>query len=191
MVAAGVLLACLGGLGAGAAWSQATEASQVVVMARAVERGEVVEVADLATTTIGSAPGVTTLSADRLAAVIGKQALTDLPAGSLLGAGSVGDPAPSDGAVLGLRLAAGRLPQQAMPAGTAVLIVPVPSSQAGQQDTTEPAGPPVEATVVTAPQPLQDGASWVVDVQVAEASAVAVAGLAASDRVVLVKKPRS
>ncbi len=174
----------------GTAWSQSTESNSVVVMVRDVARGEVIEAGDLASSTIGQAPGVKTIPASQINDLVGKQALTDLPAGSLVGPGSAGQPESEDAAVVGLRLGAGRLPQEAMPAGTRVLLVPVASGKAGASGD-EPAGEPIEAVVVTAPSELQDGTSWVVDVQVDEGDAVRVAQLAAADQLVLLKRPRS
>lgn len=183
LVAAGLLLACLGGLGGAMAYQQASHANQVVVMQRAVPRGELVSTADLAVVTIGPAPGVHTVGAEQLPSLVGKQALVDLPAGSLVGADAVGDARlPEGSSQLGLKLAAGRVPVEQMPAGTPVQLVEVTS------DKQESSALLVEASIITAPRLLPDGSSQVLDVAVPEAQAQRVADLAARDLLVVVRR---
>ncbi|MEL4504772.1 SAF domain-containing protein [Luteococcus sp. H138] len=183
LVAAGLLLACLGGLGGAMAYQEASHANQVVVMQRSVPRGEVVHATDLAVVTIGPAPGVHTVDAEQLPSLVGKQALVDLAAGSLVGAGSVGEPKlPAGSAQLGLKLAAGRVPVETMPAGTPIQLVEVTS------DKHESSALVVDASVVTAPRTLPDGSSQTLDVAVPEAQASRVADLSARDLLVVVRK---
>lgn len=185
LVAIGVLLAVLGGLGAGAAWSQASHATTVVVAARAVPRGQVITASDLTTATVGSLPGISTIPGDQLANLIGQQALVELPAGAMVARGSIGAPQTKAGtAQLGLRVTAGRLPTHPIPVGATVLLVPVPTT-GNQAPVTDK---PIEATVVSAPEAMSDGVSWVLDVEVPESQAVVVARLAAAEQVVVVRK---
>lgn len=183
LVAAGVLLACLGGLGGALAWQQASHANQVVVATRSVPRGATIGAGDLAVVTIGPAPGVHTVPASRMTSLVGQQALADLPAGSLVGQESVGhaDLAPGT-AQLGLKLGAGRVPNQAMPPGTPVQLVEV----TGERGTSGQLV--VEARLVTAPQSLPDGGSRLVDVAVPQAQAQRLADLAAHDLLVVVRQ---
>ena len=60
------------------AFQEATHANQVVVVQRAVPRGEVIDAGDLAVVTIGSAPGVSTVPAGDLPGMVGRTALVDL-----------------------------------------------------------------------------------------------------------------
>lgn len=170
------------------AYQQAGQSHAVIVVQQPVARGEVIAADDLGVTSIGSAPGVSTVSSDRLAELVGQQALVDLPQGSVLGASSVGTVTlPAGQAQLGLKLGAGRLPGGELPAGTRVLLVSVPSGNA-----TQPTGGEtrvqLDAQVVNAPQLLPDGQSWTLDVAVPESAAADVAVLAATDRVVVVRK---
>lgn len=183
LAAAGVLLACLGGLGGAMAYQQTTHANQVVVVSRTVPRGEVVQTTDLSVVTIGAAPGVRTIPGDQLGELIGKQALVDLPAGSLVGSGSVGTPVLEPGqAQVGLKLLAGRAPAQDLPAGTRVQVVQVSDGKQASK------GLVVDAEVVTAPHTLADGSSELLDVAVPASVAAEVADLAARDLVVVIRK---
>lgn len=183
LVAAGVLLACLGGLGGAMAYQQASHANQVVVVSRTVPRGATIGSGDLSVVTIGPAPGVHTVDGRELTTLVGQQALNDLPAGSLLGRESVGRAQLAEGsAQLGLKLGAGRVPNQAMPPGTPVQLVEVSGDQAGGSQLV------VEATLVTAPQTLPDGSSKLVDVAVPSAQAQRLADLAAHDLLVVVRR---
>lgn len=187
-MAAGVMLACLGGLGGAMLFQQATHANQVVVVQRSVARGDVVRASDLGVVTIGTAPGVRTLPAEALDELVGQQALVDLPQGSLVGDGLVGTSSVPEGhAVLGLKLAAGRVPVQPLPAGTQVQLVQVGEAKGGAAPQEQLV---VLAQVVTAPREMADGSSQLLDVAVPGAAAQQVADLAARDLLVLVRKAK-
>lgn len=179
------------------AFTQLNDTTSVVAMSRAVARGEKVTQADLTVITIGAVPGIKTIPSTGLSALVGQTALVDLPANSLVGPGMVGQAAvPVGTSQLGLKLEAGRLPVAALPPGTKVLLVEVDATGAagaaaaangsgtgtqGQAARTFP------ATVTTAPVALPDGASWVMDINLADAQAPEVAALAASGRLVVVR----
>ncbi|MFB9618582.1 SAF domain-containing protein [Brooklawnia cerclae] len=184
LIVIGILCACLGSLGMAWAWSTAQDSRTVVVVAHSVSRGQQIGPGDLTTTTLGAGAGLATLSSERADELIGRYALVDMPAGSLVGPDSIGDRVVPQGAAhVGLRLQAGRLPNRPLPSGTPVLLVEVP----GPSDQQTAPGIEVEAVVVSAPQALADGQTWVVDVQVDDASAATVAALAAVDRLALVR----
>lgn len=184
-IAAGVLAICLGGLGATLLWNEAVTSQQVLRVNAAVARGEVIEARDLGPVTVGSLPGVSVVPADQLDDLVGKQALVDLPAGSLVPAGGIGVAELAPGTVrLGLSLPAGRLPGSAMVPGEQVLLIPVPGPDQAEAEMSES---PVTATLVTPPTTAPDGAARLVDVTVAAADADVVARLAATDRLVLAR----
>ena len=189
LVIIGVLCAVLGALGVTAAFTRANETHTVVAMVRDVPRGVVVGQADLTTVTIGSVQGVSTVPADQAGSLIGKTALVDLPAGSLVGAGSVGNPVIGAGTShLGLKLPAGRLPGTSMPPGTMVSLVAVSSAAEGAAGaTSSTTGQTFAATVVSMPRELPDGTNWVLDISVKSAEAAVIAELAASGRLVLAR----
>jgi len=189
-IAAGLLAICLGALGAVLLFTEAVSSRSVVMVATNVSRGEQVEAADLSTVTIGSAPGIRTVPADQLTALVGRRATVDLVAGSLLPDGVIGDVTLRSGyAQLGLKLAPGRLPLDPLPPGTAVQLVAVATSGAGAEASDRLTGQAYDAYVVRAPELGPDGQSYLLDVQVEAAPAVTVAQLAAADRLVLIRKP--
>ena len=189
LVIIGVLCAVLGALAVTAAFSQANDTRSVVAVARTVPRGVIIGPGDLTTVTVGSVPGVSTIAAQQIDALLGQTALVDLPQGSLVGAGSIGSPTLQPGtAHLGLKLAAGRLPTVAMVPGTKVTLVAVSSAAEGAAGTTtSTTGASFQATVVSLPRELPDGTNWVLDVSVASSESAAIAELAASGRLVLAR----
>ncbi|MDO5498132.1 MAG: flagellar biosynthesis protein FlgA [Propionibacteriaceae bacterium] len=187
-IAAGVLAICLGGLGAAVLWAEAAGSTEVLVMTRSVARGEVVETADVRIARVGQLDGVSRIDGDELHLIAGRTALVDLAEGALVPAGGVGEAALDGGGVqLGLRLDPGRIPLDQLPAGTPVLLVGLDDPR-GAPDA--PARPPrpFRGTVLTPPQTGPDGVARLLDVRVDAAEAAAVAELAATDRIVLVKE---
>lgn len=187
LIVIGVLCACLGALGMGWAWHGAQRTQPVILVNRDITRGEKIKAGDLKTTTIGPAPEVQTVPADRLESLIGQYAQVDLRVGALLSPAAVGpELLPAGNAQVGLLLAAGRLPSQSLRSGDQVLLVAIPAPGSGEP----PAGPPrrFNAAVASPPQALSDGQRWLVDVELAEDQAVEVAALAAAERIALVRK---
>ncbi len=185
LIIVGVLCVCIGALASAWAWNQAQEPQPVLVLAKDVARGGQIEASDLTTTDVGRATGVAVVPAESAASLIGQYAQTDLPAGSLVGPNSIGAQAVAPGQThIGLKLAAGRLPSQTMPPGTRVLLVAVP----GPMDDDHGPGAQFEAVLVTAPQGNADGSNFLVDVEVDESVAAAIAALAAQDRLTMVRK---
>lgn len=182
LIAIGVLCACLGGLGAAFLYSNAAHSQTVVLMAQAVQRGDIIERSDLTTVTIGSVPGVATVAVEGLDALVGQSALVDLPRGSLPAPASVGTPIVPPGTVqVGLKLTVGRVPTGTVPAGSKVLLIEV------EENKTTP-GRTFPATLIGSPYPLGDAQTYAVDVRVSSEAASQVAVLAARDRIVLVRE---
>jgi hypothetical protein len=195
LIVAGLLCAVLGALGGAFAWTQASRAQSVLVMARDVARGEQLRSGDVGVVSISVAEGVSTLPASELDRLIGGHAKVDLPAGSLLGAGSVGAlPITPGTARVGLRLPAGRVPTSPMPAGTRISVVEVAEKSetqaSGTQRDAEKAPRSTDAVVVRAPVRAEDRTSWLLDVEVNADQAPRLADLASRDRVaVIVRGP--
>lgn len=184
LLAVWLVAICLSGLGAAFLYTTLASSHQVLSLTRTIYRGEVVQAADLTTLTLHDTPGLSVVDASRISEVVGRTALVDMPSGTLLASGSVGAADVPAGTVrIGLRLAAGRLPVSALPAGTPVLLIAV--SAANGQAVTGQAS--VEATVATAPVVQTDG-STLLDVTVPAAEAERVARLAAADQVALVRQ---
>ncbi|MDO4784372.1 MAG: SAF domain-containing protein [Propionibacteriaceae bacterium] len=180
LIALGVLTACLGALGVAYLYSATTSSQQVLVMASEVARGTVVQPGDLTVVTIGSAQGITVTDAGALDSVVGQTALVDLPKGSLLTPTSVGSPTlPAGTARVGLKLTVGRFPVGDLPSGAKVTLV-----RTG--DGSDKAS--YSAETLTPAKDLGDGQTFLVDVQVAEGDAPAVARLAAEEALALVRR---
>ncbi len=184
----GLLAMCLGGLGAAYLYSQASSSTPVLVATRTVARGEVIKDTDLRVAEIGGGASVTAVDAARIREVVGQVAILDLAEGSLVTPGSYGQVTVRSGtSQLGLRLAPGRIPIRDMPAGTPVRIIGVPA----KTDASAAAADAfvTTAVVVTAPRATADGTAIVLDIELASDKAVAVAQLAAADRIVLTREP--
>ncbi|HOB04044.1 MAG TPA: SAF domain-containing protein [Propionibacteriaceae bacterium] len=187
LVLVGLLIMCLGGLGAAVLYASVTTSRPVLVANRTVVRGETIKESDLRITELGGAR-VAAVDANRLREVVGKVALLDIGEGSVLTPASYGQVSVNAGtSQLGLRLAPGRVPVRDMPAGTPVRIIGVPAKTdqaAAASDAFVTA-----ATVVTSPQATPDGAAVMLDVEVPADKAVILAQLAAADRLVVVREP--
>lgn len=177
LIALGVLLVVLGGLGAAALYTMNANHESVIVMATDVRRGEVVEASDLAVVEVPDTLSVPRLSATELESLVGQRALSDLPSGSFPLHRHVGEnPLPDGEALVGLRLTLGRLPSSDLPAGTKVRVVGL----------TEGSEQAVDATTVSLPAPLDDPNTFALDIRVTDTDADAVARLAAGDLVAVV-----
>lgn len=185
-LAAGILAVALGGLGSAFGFVTIADTQPVLKVNRTIYRGELIGAQDISVVTIGRGSDVAAIPGDRLNQIVGKNAVTDLPQGSLLVEGAVGqvDLAPGMARV-GLKLAPGRLPSTGMPAGTKVLVVAVSPPNAQASEETLPASVP--ATLTAAPVTAPDG-SLIVDVNLAANVAEVVARLAAADQVALVRQ---
>ncbi len=185
-VAALVLLGGLLLLYAVPLYSQHTS---VVVMARDVKVGATLTAADVATADVSVGDQVAVVHPQD--GVLGKTALSDLPAGSLLSPRLVGDaPTLANGQnLVPVRLKLGQRPELGLSAGQAVLAVPAPA------DPNSPGGAklvqvqPIGATVVSSGQPDPATGDVVVDLRVPQADAVGLARAAATGSVTLVLLP--
>ncbi|MGL5405964.1 MAG: SAF domain-containing protein [Propionibacteriaceae bacterium] len=184
-IAVGVAAICLGGLGSAGLWVQAASSSQVVQLAHDLHRGEVVDADDFVAVTIGRVPQGATVPANQIATLVGRTALADLPTGSLLAPGAVGETSlTKDQIVVGLRLEAGRVPAQTLYSGTNVVLVGV-----------APAGQPADkaesktiAAIVSTASALQPDGEITLDVVVSRNDAVQTTKLAAANQLAVVKE---
>ncbi len=185
-VAALVLLGGLLLLYAVPLYSQHTS---VVVMARDVKVGATLTAADVATADVSVGDQVAVVHPQD--GVLGKTALSDLPAGSLLSPRLVGDaPTLANGQnLVPVRLKLGQRPEQGLSAGQAVLAVPAPA------DPNSPGGAKlvqvqsIGAIVVSSGQPDPATGDVVVDLRIPQADAVGLARAAATGSVTLVLLP--
>ncbi len=192
-LAAGIVAICLGGLGSAWVFSSLTASQPVLQVTRTLYRGELIQPSDLAVIPVGAALDVPTVSEGRLADVVGRSVVSDVPKGSLLVDGSWGEPGvPAGRSRVGVRLSSGRYPASDVRPGTSVLVValPPPAAAVGAGTGADELPDSVRATLVSAPAAQADG-SAAFDLDVPAEDAETVARLAASDRVVLVQvEPR-
>lgn len=176
LVAAGVLAVVLGALGFAFLWNSSHDHRAVVSVTDDVARGTVLATEHLEVVQVPRGFANDALAGEELEALVGQSALTDLPRGSFPLVSHVGDdPLPDGEALVGLRLTHGQLPTSGLPAGTAVRLVGT-----GEEPLE------VAATVAVSPVLLDDGASFALDVRVAEADADVAARLAAREELALV-----
>lgn len=163
--------------------------SPVLVLARDVKAGASLTAADVTTAEVSVGEQVTVVHPQD--GVLGKTALADLPAGSLLSPRLVGESAAvTAGQVLvPVRAKLGQRPQQGLSFGQQVLAVPAP------EDPSSPAGQalaqaaPIRASVVSAAEPDPTTGDVVVDLRVPDKDAVGLARAAATRSVMLLLLP--
>lgn len=187
-VALGLAVMCLGGLLAYVVYARVSTETRVIALTSTVYRGEVVEAGDLTTVVLHGQPPGPTVSALDQAGVVGKRAVFDLPAGSLVAPASVSDgTVPDRGrSVVGLRLATGRAPASLLVPSAPVRVVALPAPANGTAGTDTLTGKTYPGRVVGS-GPGADGTSTVVDLEVDAAQAPTIASLAAQDRIALVR----
>ncbi|MDR1078746.1 MAG: SAF domain-containing protein [Propionibacteriaceae bacterium] len=185
-VALGGLLVVAGGLISVGAYTQLSNAQEVIAVVAPVARGERLERADLQVIRIGVDPALHPVPADQMGQLIGQYALWDLPQGSLVTTGAVGPAVvPHKGrAEVGLALSPGQLPGNQLIIGDQVRVVAVPDPSSA-----EPQARSWAATVVSVGSP--DGnRTVVVGVELDADKAPEVAALSATGRVALVLDAR-
>lgn len=183
LILASALLLLVAALAGAFAFSSVSTTTPVLAMARTVTAGQLVTAEDLTVVQLNRGSGLATVPAADRDRVIGKRAVTDLPAGSTLSADGVADlllPA-HDRALIGLRAAPGTAPLAGLVPGALVELVTVPSDPDAEPAPDEP----VRGTLVTVVA-LPDGTGVRVDVDVPADQARRLQQLAAADRLVLV-----
>lgn len=188
----GVLLMVVGAAVAAAVYAGSTDERSVLVAARNIQAGHVIDRADLRVGEFTGDGDVAVVDAGASSSVLGRVAVGPIPAGTVLGAGMVSaDPAPGTGlAAVGLMLKPGQMPAE-LAAGRSVDVLLV--SAAGSQDDgsgeATPAAKVLSAAAEVVSVEADPSGSWLVTVTVPQARAVGVSGAAAAGRVALVMLP--
>lgn len=176
LIALGVLLVTMGGLGAAFLFTLNTDHQAVLALTDDVRRGDTIGREQIAVVEVPAAAGMNAMPADRIDELVGQQALFDLPEGTFPLARHVGDdPLPEGQALVGLRLTPGRMPIGELPPGTFVRLV----SLAEGDETV------AEAVIAAAPVVLEEG-TYAIDVRLLDGEADAIAKLSAADALALV-----
>jgi hypothetical protein len=175
----GLLLAAVGALGALVLAMSGRDRVPVVSVAGDVERGQVIDESDLATTYIEANRPVAYVAGDQRDSLVGQAALEDIPAGAIVTDRQFGPPtavtAAGEGTV-GLSLEPGQLPALPLSAGDRVSVVAGSGTTGGASS-----GKVVDgAEVVSADRADDQSASWWVSLRASEADALTLAAEAAN-----------
>jgi hypothetical protein len=160
--------------------ANATQRDPVLAVGRSIARGEVIEATDVRVVYVGSDQPLVTLSEAELARVVGRVAVADLPAGTLLTPAHMNDPQtvePGEG-VVGLALDPGQFPAMQLAPGDVVNVVT--PGEGGDE------GVLAEAAVVFAVEDLGGQGRRFVSLRTSEEAANRVASAAESGPVRLV-----
>lgn len=193
MVAGGVLLVLVCGVLAGVLYVRAGGKVSVIVTARSVPVGQVIERADLTTAQIAS-DSIPAYAGAHMSEVVGKTTTVGLVTGEIVSPAmlSTGSGLPAGSAVVGVAVKPGQLPASGLNPGDVVMVVLLsPTSAAGNATANNGGGG--AASVLTDHAPVVDsatlpaGAGEVVSVQVPRADAAALAAASSAGLVALVK----
>lgn len=187
-IALGVVTLCLGALLSYALYARLADQTPVVVVVNTVHRGDTVRASDLTTVTLPASQQIRAVPGDQLDQLLGRRAVYDLVAGSLLPVGAVADVVlPAAGrAVVGVRLVSGRVPDGLLPSGTPLRLVALPPTGTGAATPDGYTGQTIIARTVSKVDGT-DGTSVVLNVDVPAATAPEVALLAAQERIAVVR----
>ena len=179
---------CLGALLSYVIYARVADETSVVAVVTTVHRGSTVRAADLTTVNVSRAAGVQTVPAGQLSELVGRKAVFDLVAGSLLPVGSIADTVvPQTGrAVVGIRLVSGRAPAGEIPPGSPLRLVALPPAGAAPGFSDQYSGRAIISREISQVDGA-DGASVIINVDVPADQAPVVALLAAQERLAVVR----
>lgn len=180
----GIALMCLGGILAAFVATTLGNTTKVVALRNDVDRGSVIQQSDLMTMEVSGDPSLKTVPASEESSLVGKYAVRDLTAGSLVPPDAVNSqviPGKGD-ALVGVALTPAQMPASPLRSGSEVVILGTPKAQDDLPDT---APTTVTATVVGVSR-SSDSAQVVVDVTVPAAQATQLAQMVATGRVALI-----
>jgi hypothetical protein len=188
LLAAAIVAICLGSLLAAWAWTATTTTQEVLVARHAIERGSVIEAADLVRLKVSADPALQPVPASQFQDVVGQRAAHDIGAGSTLTPDSFTSAVVPDGSnsIVGVALTPAQAPGLDLTAGDQVRVVATPAH--GEEP---PAGTPLftDAKVAGLHVSAETGQT-IVDLLVPHAEAAVLAARAATGNVALVLDSR-
>ncbi|MFF3070044.1 SAF domain-containing protein [Kitasatospora sp. NPDC057904] len=189
MVAASVALIAVGSLSGAYLYAATGHRAPVLALARDVPAGAVLSADDLVEAKIATDPALRPVAAQDLKTVVGKRAVSALPAGSLLTGKSVtADPLVGPGQQLvAVALEPSRIPASPLAPGQKLQLVQAPRDSAATTASQAPAAP-VTAVVVRVGTPASSG-GIVVDVAAAAADGATLARWSARGEVAVLVLP--
>ncbi len=190
LLAVGVALAAVGGLGAAYFVHQAGVRVEVIAVAHDIPAGKVITSEDLIAASVIADPALHPVPVTRSHDILGKPAAADLPAGTLVTDRSVrsGQPLSAGKDTVGVLAKPGQLPAQTLQPGDAVTIVSTPGQQ---QDDKAAARPSTITAVVVQVSEADANAARVVDLAVSPTDSPVLAAWASTGRVAIVLKAKS
>ena len=188
LVVGAAVAVLLGATGSAWAWTASSNATDVVAVRTAVQRGEVVGREDLMVVRVGTDPALRTVAGSDLDSLVGQRAATDLASGALVTPDQVTTAAaPRRGqSIVGVALPEGSVPSEPLLNGDVVRIVDTPGAQSLEVSDDPDA---VVGTVVSV-RASETQQQTVVDVLVPAAEAARLAARAATGNVALVLDSR-
>jgi hypothetical protein len=188
LIAAAIVAICLGALLAGWAWTATTTTQEVLVARHGIERGSVIEAADLARVRLSSDPALRPVPASKFEQVVGQRAALDVAEGGMLTPSSFSSAVtPAAGnSVVGVALTPAQAPGLNLQYGDRVRVVVTPA-----QGDDLPAGVPLfnDAEVVGVTASDETG-QIVVDLLVPHADATVLATRVATGDIAIVLDSR-
>ncbi len=197
-----IVAVCLGALLGAWAWTTGTTQTEVVALRNNVQRGAIIQAADLQRVRLGGEQSLKTVPGANLASLVGKRAGQDMQAGSLVNPAAVSDAVvPGNGtSMVGLELSPAQMPAVKLQNGDHVRIVAT-QGKTGATGTTStatgsaPATPIVISATVDSVSQTGDSKAGttqatIVNVIVAEGSAADLASKASSGNIALVLDSR-
>jgi len=177
-------LVIIGGLTSWYLIQGVSDTETVLVTDTAVARGEEITAEDLTTIEVAGGQDLDAFTASQSQSVVGQIALVDIPAGSIVTSGNVGEAIAIENgeSIVGVALNTSQLPSYPLAAGDVVRIVETPVSQ-GEPPATTPAT--FEAVVFTT-RFDEATSQTIVDLIVPESRAADIAARAATGRIALI-----
>lgn len=135
-VAAGTVLVLVGAWASASLYTSAGDRVEVVVVARDLDRFDEIDRNDLRSARVAADPGVDSVAAAEIDALVGRVAATELSEGQLLSEDQLVDPderlVGAGDAVVGARLGPGAAPRRGLAGGTRVMVVVRPAATGGE-----------------------------------------------------------
>lgn len=185
IIAAGVVMVAVGGLGAYWWATTSSDATTVLAVRTEVPRGAVITEDDLTTAAVVPDPALQTVDASQRGTIVNQRAATDLMPGALLTPQSTTSNLmpPAGLSLVGVTVTPAQMPAQPLQPADKVRVVITPDQDSGAAAPRQPASTP--ATVVSTTY-SDDTGNTTVDVTVPTAQAAALAAAAATGNIALV-----
>lgn len=188
LVAGSVMAVCAGALLGVFVWTVLSDTQSVIAVRASIERGSVIDEADLMSVQVGVDTALSPVNADEMADLVGQRAAVDMAAGTLVTREQVTTAVlpPAGSSIVGVPVPAGLLPGEPLVAGDRIRVVATPGAQG--EFTNEP--PLTIPAVVVGVRAQVDTGVSVVSVEVPQDRAAELAARAATGNVAVVLDSR-